>query len=78
MKQYKGYYIDHFYFNSTADIDEFIKEQTINKYIALCKMFANHPSMELIAVMTPYEEKLHNEFGLSYSEIEALELSACA
>lgn len=76
MKQYKGYYIDKVSFNNKQEIDAFIKKQTIEKYQQLCKMFSNNSCMELIVMMTPYEEKLHNEFGLSYEEIEQIEIEA--
>lgn len=78
MKQYKGYYIDKVIFNSEADIDEFIRKQTIEYYQRLCRMLAASTSMELIALITPYEAKLHYEFGLSYEEIEQLEIEAYA
>ena len=79
MKQYKGYYIDKVIFNNETEIDAFIKKQTIEKYQQLCKMFADNSCMELIVMMAPYEEKLHNEFGLSYEEIEQIEIEAiCA
>ena len=79
MKQYKGYYIDKVIFHNEAEIEAFRKKQTIEKYQQLCKMFAEDSCMELIVMMTPYEEKLHNEFGLSYDEIEQLEIEAiCA
>ena len=78
MKKYKGYYIDHVVFNSKADIDTFIKEETIAKYKKLAKMFSQKPSMELVTYMQPYMAKLHDECGLSYDEIEALEIEAIA
>lgn len=78
MKQYKGYYIDKVIFHSESDIDAFIKRETIRKYQMFCKMFADNASMELIVIMRPYEERLHNEFGLSYEEIEQLEIEAYA
>lgn len=76
MKKYKGYYIDKVIFNNEKEIDDFIKKQTIEKYQNLCKMFANDACMELVTMMQPYEDKLHNEFGLSYDEIEELEIEA--
>lgn len=76
MTKYKGYYIDKVVFNNKEEIDAFIKKQTIDKYKTLCKMFANNASTGLISLMHPYEERLHNEFGLSYEEIEALEIEA--
>lgn len=79
MKQYKGYYIDQVIFNNETEIDAFIKKQIIEKYQQLCNEFANNACVELSVMMTPYEEKLHNEFGLSYEEIEQLEIEAlCA
>ena len=76
MKQYKGYYIDKVNFNSKAEIDGFIKAQTIKKYQLLCEMFAKNASMELIVMMEPYEKRLHDECGLSYEEIEEIEIKA--
>lgn len=78
MTKYKGYYIDKVVFNNKAEIDAFIKKQTIEKYQTLCRMFARNSSMELIAMMQPYADRLHNEFGLSYEEIEQLEIEAYA
>ena len=76
MKQYKGYYIDKVIFHNETEIDAFLKKQTIEKYQTLCKMFATDSCMELINMMNPYEERLHNEFCLSYEEIEQLEIEA--
>lgn len=78
MKQYKGYFIDEVIFNSELEIDAFIKKQTIDKYQQLCRMFAENSCMELISMMQPYEDKLHDEFGFSYEEIEQLEIEAYA
>lgn len=78
MRKYKGYYIDKVIFNSKSEIDAFIKKQTIEKYQQLCKMFAQNACMELIHMMQPYVDRLHDEFGLSYEEIEQLEIEAYA
>ena len=75
MVKYKGYYIDKINFYSEREIDEFIKEQTIRKYKKFCKMFENDACMELIEIMTLYQDKLHN-LGLSYEEIENIEIEA--
>lgn len=32
MAQYKGYYIDHIYFNSKAEIDAYIKQNAVDEY----------------------------------------------
>lgn len=76
MKNYKGYYIDKVIFNNEKEVDDFIKSETIKKYQLLCKMFAEDACQELINMMLPLEDKLHKEFGLSYEEIEELEISA--
>ena len=75
MVKYKGYYIDKINFYSEREIDEFIKELTIRKYKQFCKMFENDACMELIEIMTLYQDKLHN-LGLSYEEIENIEIEA--
>lgn len=76
MKQYKGYYIDKVIFNNKKEIDDFIKDQTIKEYKQLCKRFENDACMELIDIMASYQDKLHNDFGLSYEEIENIEIEA--
>lgn len=78
MKQYKGYYIDNVIFHNEAEIDAMLKRKDIEGYQRLCRMFAEDSCVELIAMMTPYEHRLHNEHGLSYAEIEQLEIEAYA
>lgn len=78
MIQYKGYYIDHVYFNNKKEIDDFIKSELIRKYKMLCEMFADDPCMELVVMMEPYENRLHNEYGLSYEEIENIQIQGAA
>ena len=75
MKQYKGYYIDHVVFNSETEINNFIKNQAVEGYKTLCTMFASKPSMELSVMMSDKAEFLH-ECGMSYDEIEEIEIEA--
>lgn len=75
MKKYKGYYIDGVIFNSEREIDAFIKKQAIENYKMLCAMFADKPSMELNAMMCD-KAKFLRECGLSYDEIEEIEIEA--
>lgn len=76
MTKYKGYYIDGVTFSSKAEIDKFLKDVTINTYKMYCRMFEEKPSMELVYnFLTPCMDKLHNEYGLSYEEIELLEVT---
>lgn len=74
MKQHKGYYIDHIHFHSEADIDDFVKRQAIDRYKLMCRRFAECSSMELSILMSEQADKLHNQFGMDYNEIEALEI----
>jgi hypothetical protein len=74
MKQYKGYYIDHIYFNSKEEIDEFVKSQAIDSYCKSVEYFANHPSMEASSLVSDKAERLVNEFGFSWEEVEAIEI----
>lgn len=76
MKNYRSYYIDGVAFTCKADIDNFIKELTIESYKRLCFMFANNPSMELCNMMSNKADYLHSACGLSYDEIEAIEIEA--
>lgn len=78
MKQYKGYYIDHVIFNSTAEIDAFIKKQAVEHHNRLSKMFSERPSMELSSMMSDSADRLHNLFSFSYEEIEEMEIAAMA
>lgn len=78
MTNYKGYYIDHIYFHSKAEIDNFIKEQAIETYRRMCRKFVNSTSMELNALMCAQSDRLHNVFGLGYDEIENIEIEAMA
>lgn len=77
MTQYKGYYIDHIFFHSKADIDNHIKEQAIDRYKMMCRMFARQDAgMELSIMMSEQADLLHNQFGLDYNEIEEIEIEA--
>lgn len=76
MKKYRGYYIDGVIFHSESEIDAFIKKQAIEHYKMLCAMFANKPSIELSVMMCDKADYLHNVLGLSYAEIEDIEIEA--
>ena len=78
MKKYRGYYIDKVVFNSEAEIDAFIKQQAVEKFIKLNKIFANHMTMEASIACSEQANRLHNQFGFSWEEIEAMEIQAIA
>lgn len=76
MKQYKGYYIDHIQFNSTAEIDNFIKEKAVERFKTLNKLFARHGTMEANVLCSEQADYLHDTFGFSYEDLEEMEIAA--
>lgn len=78
MEQYKGYYIDNIYFNRKDEIDDHIKQKAVEEYQRRIRYFADHPTMEASIFCTEQADLLHNNFGFSYEEIEAIEIEAYA
>lgn len=78
MTKYKGYFIDHVIFNSKEDIDRFVKNQAIESYKTACKLFAEKHTMEISIYCDEKADYLHKEFGMTYAEIEQIEISAYA
>ena len=78
MTQYKGYYIDHIYFHSKSDIDSNIKKKAVEEYQRRIRYFADHSTMEASIFCSDHADVLHNNFGFSYEEIEAIEIAAYA
>lgn len=75
MTYYKGYYIDHVSFNSKAEIDAFIKEQAIRGYKNACRVFYEKSDMAIAAYMAEKEEQLHDVYGLTWEQIEEIEIN---
>lgn len=78
MNNYKGYYIDHVMFNNKAEIDEFIKNQSIKSYKQLVKLFCNNPTMARNVACCDQAERLNKQFGMSWADIEDIEIAAMA
>ena len=78
MTQYKGYYIDHIYFNSKDEIDSYIKQKAVEEYQRRIRYFADRSTMEACIFCSEQADLLHNNFGFSYDEIEAIEIAAYA
>ena len=76
MKKYRGYYIDHVVFHSESDIDNHIKEQAVSRYKMMCQKFANDGTMELSVLMSNHADYMHKSCGMSYEEIEEIEIEA--
>ena len=75
MTQYKGYYIDHVYFNSKADIDEFIKNKAIEAFKVSVELFAWNPSHERATYSHQKAEVLVKQHGLTWDEVDEIEAS---
>ena len=75
MKQYKGYYIDKVIFNSEHDIDEFIRNQAIKAYKDAVEMFAIHSTIENSLWCEEKAERLVNQFGFTWEQVEELEIA---
>lgn len=77
MKQYKGYYIDNIIFHSKEEIDEHIKQQMVERFMTLNKLFATIDCYTEASVMcNEVAERLHSEYGISYEELEQMEIEA--
>ena len=78
MKKYRGYYIDKVIFSNEAEIDAFIEKQAVERFAKLNKIFANHMTMETSIACSEQAKLLHDNFGFSWEEIEAMEIQAIA
>lgn len=76
MKKYRGLYIDHVYYHSKTDIDEAIKQREIENYKMRCGIFAMRKTMEAGVFADEQAQKLHDEFGVSWEELEQIEVQA--
>ena len=78
MKQYKGYYIDHVYFNSEAEIDAFVEKKAVEAYKMAIELFASAAASDLMARSIYADEKaeaLVNQFGYTWEQVEEIETS---
>lgn len=75
MTKYKGFYTDHVIFNNKAEIDAHIKKQAINHYKTACRLFAEKGGVEVAAYMADREKILHDVHGLTWEQIEEVEIS---
>ena len=80
MKRYRGYYIDGVVFKSMSEIDTFVKNSIIDKVKQFMGMFLSdsYTAEQKKAVsdeITIREQRLQTEFGMTATEIEAIEES---
>lgn len=75
MRKYKGYYIDGVVFKSKSEIDDFIKNEIIKKIrvlhdIMFSGRYSNAEVMQLSNDISIMEQRLHDEYGMDWEEIE--------
>ena len=71
---YKGYYIGPGAFNNKAEIEQHIKAQSIESYKTFCKCFAMSKTIEGAVILSEKADWMHEHLGMSYEEIEAIEI----
>ena len=65
-------------FKNCTELREWTKQGKIGEYKRLAKMFADKASMEISVKMSEAALVLHDQFGLEWDEIEAMEIAALA
>ena len=65
-------------FKNHQELKDWNKQGHINHYKKLAKMFSNNPTMELNVMMCKCADVLVKQFGLTYNEVEQIELSCMA
>ena len=65
-------------FKNYQELKDWNKQGHINRYKKLAKMFSNNPTMELNVMMCKCADILVERFGLTYNDIEQIELSCMA
>lgn len=71
---YKGYYIDHVYFNSKQDIDNHIKKKAVESYKTALWLFNKNKDMESSIYADEKAEYLVNNCGMTWEQVEAIEI----
>ena len=65
-------------FKNYQELKDWNKQGHINRYKKLAKMFSNNPTMELNVMMCKCADILVKQFGLTYNDVEQIELSCMA
>ena len=65
-----------FEFNSRDELTAWSKSQHITAYAKYAAMFANNPTTELSVMLSKHADALHNIFGMTWDEIEEIEINA--
>ena len=62
-------------FKNYKELENWNKAIHIREYKKLAEMFNNSPSMEISSMMSDRADILHTTFGMSWEEIEELEIA---
>lgn len=72
-REYKGKYIGPGCYSTKAEIDQTIKESKIDYMKILVEVFAATGNRAAAVALADYQERLVNEYGYSWEELEAIE-----
>lgn len=64
-------------FKNYNEMREYVKQTHIERYKKLTHYFFDHSSMEVINEMTKQAKILVEQFGLTWSDVENLEIECC-
>lgn len=62
-------------FKDCEELANWNKDGHIREYRKLAEMFSQFPSMEISSMMSDRAAVLHDSFGMSWEEIEELEIA---
>lgn len=62
-------------FKNYEELNNWNKAGHITEYKKLAEMFSKHPTMEISSIMSDRALVLHDSFGMSWEEIEELEIA---
>lgn len=62
-------------FKDYNELADWNKDGHIKEYRRLAEMFSQSPSMEISSIMSDRAAVLHDSFGMSWEEIEELEIA---
>lgn len=75
---YRGYTLDGTIFTSKQDIDRFLEKQAVESYKTACQLFAETHSISASIAMEEKAERLVNQFGYDWEQLEEIEISVYA
>ena len=74
VTKYKNCYIGEGCFRNKAEVDEYLKQQDIEQFKKLHRMFAEKPDIAMGIICDKQAERLHDMYGFEWDEIEQMEI----